>query len=225
MTIIPGWNPSPFQGVFTPVSFNSLVKQAHSTAITGGTITAPADIIAGDLLMIADSCGGLYSAPALVTPSGFTNRSNVTTGSQRMAVFTKLATGSEASTVYTGMADPVFDSVAKIFLVFRPNVALGSLTTGTWGGQATTADPTSQTVTISAISTPVVAIGVYCALAAVDPRTMTAAKDAEVSAINAVATNLWVAWKIYNSSPSNVSVDMADEGSNFLSSGYLTGSP
>ncbi|HWE21758.1 MAG TPA: hypothetical protein VG758_32045 [Hyphomicrobiaceae bacterium] len=50
---------------------------------------------------------------------------------------------------------------------------------------------------------------------------MTPAKDGEINVVLG-ALNAYLAYKIYNSSPVNVTVDMDDEGTNELYSCYVS---
>lgn len=200
----------------TPVT--TLVKQADATS-TGASVTAPADIIAGDLLVLADVAGG-PSLPAAVTPSGWTLIASTTAGTTlRGMLHYKIATGDEASSIITGMNGSTNN---KVLLVFRPNAPIQSATPNTFGAEGTTNNPSPQTVIASAGTPPLVVLGLYGAGVAVDPRTFTvggsAAKDGEVSASG---NRLYTAWKIYNSSPANVVIDMDDESLQVLQSGYI----
>jgi hypothetical protein len=201
----------------------SIVQQANAVSVLT-TITAPADIIEGDMLVLLDSAGNvLAAAPSTVVPSGFTSIVN-TTGSDggvtnyRQIASYKLADGSEASSSLTGMASNA-GIVRKVLLVFRPDVPASTLTPADPDGQATTGNPTSQTVTASGGTPPLGVFGCYGSDGtAISPRTMSPAKDGEVNS----TTGCYFAWKIYNTSPAAVSVDMDDEGSmNILQSFYV----
>ena len=101
----------------------------------------------------------------------------------------------------------------KVLLVFRPNVPANSLSVGPTS-VATISDinPVAQTIVATGGTAPLVVIGFYGSSGTIDPRTFTvggsAAKDGEVSESN----NLYAAYKIYNSAPADVVVDMDDEG-------------
>jgi len=59
-----------------------------------------------------------------------------------------------------------------------------------------------------------IVLGCYvAAINAVNPRTFNPAKDGEIQATAVDGPeDLWLAYKIYNSSPADVSIDMDDEG-------------
>jgi hypothetical protein len=216
MSILPGWFPG---GMAAAEGLTTIVKQAHSSASDmAATVTAPADIIAGDLLIMVDFSFGAYSPPTAVTPSNWNNVLNLTTGTKsRGMIHWKLANGSEASSVITGMNGSTGFS-SKLIVVFRGDIPATLITTSTMNSEATTGNPASQNVAASGGTPPLVVMGFYMASAAVDPRTMSPAKDGEVAPAD---NGNWLAWKIYNTSPANVSVDMDDEGSNLLASTYF----
>jgi hypothetical protein len=219
MSFLPGWFPG---GAAASNRLTTIVKQAHSTEVADNTITAPADIIAGDLLILMDATAGSYGAPTLVTPSGWTNIVNITTGKGRMAVHRKIADGSEASSNIVTMGGAYDVLFNKILVVYRGNIPATSQTTSTPNTQATTGDPGAQTVSASGGVAPLVVIGCYASDGTVDPRTFTQggspAKDGEANG----NTSGYQAWKIFNTAPADIVVDMQDEGTNFLASFYVS---
>lgn len=217
MSFLPGWCPG---SAVASRRLTTIVKQDDSSfSGMAATITAPDDIIAGDMLVMADFTFGAYSPPAAVTPAGWTNIINLAVGTKsRGMVHYKLANGSEASSVITGM-NGATGFTSKVIATFRGNIPATLLTiSGVVNSQATTGDPTAQNVAASGGLPPLVVLGFYMASAAVDPRTMSPAKDGEVAPSD---NGNWIAWKIYNTAPANVSVDMADEGENILGSTYI----
>lgn len=191
-----------------------------STSISSTAISLPASIAAGDLIVILNHARDSVGTPNLVTPSGFTNQVNFTGGQTgnngRFAVHTKLAVGTEGGTSATGMSgDTLTDLVVA---VFRRTPAAAGLTISTPNTQATTADPSAQNVAASGGEAPSVTLGCYGATGAISPRTMSPAKTAEANA----STGTYLAWLIQNSAPSDVSVDMEDEGANLLASFYIS---
>ena len=106
----------------------------------------------------------------------------------------------------------------KVLLVFRGNKAASSLNVASVNSEATAGNPTSQTVTSSGGTPPLVVLGGYGADTTLTPRTFSPAKDGEVNS----SIYAYLAWKIYNSSPANVSIDMDDNGgANILQSCYI----
>ena len=188
-----------------------------SATATGTTIVAPSDIQAGDLLVLSDLAFNSTSAvPTAVTPSGFTNRASQTIGSfSRHMVHTKKADGSEAGATITGMAGTAF--CRKQLTVHKGNIPAATITISTVNAVVQSTNPTAQNVAASGGTPPLVVIGAYACDASVNPRTMSPAKDGEITAGN----EAYQAWKIQNTSPVDVSVDMDDEGGvNYLVSFY-----
>jgi hypothetical protein len=113
----------------------------------------------------------------------------------------------------------------KVLLVFRPNVPATAYTPQDAAGEVNDGNPSAQTVNASGGLAPLVVFGAYSERGSgggVNPRTFTvggsAAKDGEVNS----TSFCYLAWKIYNSSPADVVVDMDDEGAgNGLQSFYI----
>jgi hypothetical protein len=221
MSFLPGMFPA---AAAAAVSLTTIVQVLSATS-TATTITVPADVRAGDLLVLLDRCNGIVlctgDPPAAVVPSGFTTISNQATGNgvaspRRQIASYKLADGSEASTSLTGMT--AASGGAKILAVFRGGIPIVSVVLNDVGGQTTDGNPTAQVVNASGGTPPLIVFGFYGSNSAIDPRTFSTTKDGELS-----QGNLWLAWKVYNSAPADTSIDMADEGNvNILQSCYIT---
>ncbi len=200
---------------------SSIVQQASATS-TGATITAPADIQAGDLLVLGDRAANVLSSPTAVTPSGWTNIVNTSGAFNRQMFSYKIADGSEGSSTITGMNGDSTDR--KVMVTFRGNIPFATATPNTFGAQYTDGNPSAQTVASSGGTPPLIIFGIYGSDDNIDPRTFTvggsAAKDGEVEQGN--VPDIWVAWKIDVASSSDASIDMDDEFSgNCLQSGYI----
>jgi hypothetical protein len=165
------------------------------------------------LVIFGDSFGSSASPPP-----GFTAVFTfIDTSTERFGFWYKIADGSEGTSV-TGCSSN--SGAANLLYVFRGDIAITAVSPSTPTKQSTTSNPSPQTVTASSGVPPLVVFGIYFASGAVSPRTFTvggsAAKDGEIN-----TGNYWLAYKIYNSSPADVVVDMDDEGSNSLGSCYL----
>lgn len=207
MTQLIGFGASAGAAPFTTLSFRS------SATSTASTLTAPGDIQAGDLLVWWDSGVAGFSAPASVVPTGFTEIQNVSVVSAagaRGILAYKIADGTEAGATLSGITS----SPAKILAVFKGDGPISTATVQSTNGQATTGNPSAQSVAASGHTPPLVVIGAYGASATLDPRTFSPAEDAEISA----NTFHYLKYKIYNSSPADHSIDMDDEGTNVLCS-------
>jgi hypothetical protein len=181
-------------------------------------ITIPATAQTGDIAALYDlAISG--SLPALVTPSGWANRVNTTSGvAVRLAVSTKILESGDAGASITGMDGSSLDT--KMMLVFRPNILIGTATYSTFTGEATTGDASSQSIAASGQSAPVLVIAGCGTNSGPVFSTASPAFDAEVTA----TVNLRMGYKIYNagSTPASHTIDMASLGSrNSLWGGYI----
>lgn len=207
--------PSPY---VAPTAGGLTLSLQDSATSTATTITAPSSIDSGDLLVLLDSSVD-FSTPSTVIPSGFTSIGNISSAQARQIASYKIADGSEDSASLTGMSTS-FAEVRKALYQFRGSSAIGSVTVASVNGQATDSNPTSQSVTASGGTPPLIVFGCYGddGSGSIDPRTFSPAKDGEITPNN----RLYLAYKIYNSSPADVSVDMDDEGTqNLLQSFYI----
>jgi hypothetical protein len=206
-------------------TLTTLTQVLSATAEDSTTIAAPMGIQAGDLILLFDYASASKGDPSLVTPSGFTAVVSDLNSPAANVVSYKIATGSEGGTNITGMVDDGSAAFAtKLLYVFRGNVPIVSITATDTATQSTSGDPGDQTANASTETPPLIVFGTYgCLSAAVDPRSFSPAKDGELSAGHGPGDGeAWLAYKIYNSGPANVTIGMSDEGSfNSLSSGIL----
>jgi hypothetical protein len=195
---------------FFPVVLTTLAQVASATS-TAQTITGPAGILAGDLLVLWDhASNSTTTIPTAAVPSGFSTVTNDTLvagvgfGSRNIASI-KIATGVEASASLTGMTGT--NVIRKALYVFRGDVAITSAMALDAASEYTDGDPASQTVNASGGTPPLVVIGCYRSADVLDPRSFSPAKDGEINP----TTTLYLAYKIYNASPQDVTIDMEDE--------------
>lgn len=221
MNFLPGWSHG-FVAGRTPLT---TITQVLSATSTGSTISVPSGVQAGDLIVLFDAAGSSNtSIPTQVIPSGFTSivdNTLVASGAagQRNTLSYKIASGTEGSTSLTGMNGS--NNNRKALLVFRGNVPAAIATVGDAAGQATDGNPSEQIVNASGGVAPLVVIGTWSLFpvgGTVDPRSFSPAKDGEINP----TAQMYMAWKIYNTAPADVSVDMTDEGAgNTLQSCYI----
>lgn len=194
-----------------------------SATSTGSTITIPAGAAIGDFAILADFADG-GSIPSLVTPTNFNDIASAGVGSAfgggvngRGAVSWKILVSGDPGTSVTGMNGGT--SNAKVMLVFRPAVTLSSATPNTWDKEINTANPTAQSVTASGGTPPLVVFGV----GATDAGTasFSTASPAFDGTVLTSDSDMIFGYKIYNSSPSDHSIDINDLGRNYLASGYV----
>lgn len=190
-----------------------------------GTIGVPSSVQDGDLMVLMDRATTKSGAPSATVPSGFEIVSNFTDNVSnwfRLIISYKIATGSDASSTLTGMNGA--NANRKLLLVFRGNAPITSVTPASLSEQGTDGNPSQQVVTSGSGTPPLIVIAGYGTqlFSTVDPRTFTPAKDGELVVPGAFMSEAYIAYKIYNSSPANVTVDMDDEGNyNQLASFYL----
>lgn len=209
-------------GILTPpsgaLSGFYLTKVADATGTL--TVTWPT-VAAGDLAILWNYA---RYAPAEVVPSGFTKVFGALEAgySCRCVMSYKICGGSEIGS-FAGMTDePVFgfnDPIPYMsLLILRGSSPIVTAAPSTFNGQVTTGNPSAQNVAASGGTPPLVVVAGYGASGAVSPRTFSPSPDGEISP----GAQSHLGWKIYNSSPSNTTVDMDDEGTgNALSSGYI----
>lgn len=200
----------------------SSISQNASANVAGGSLTAPADINAGDLLVFFDTGVNIGAAPdASAVPSGFTEILTDSLGGSddaRMTLSYKIADGTEGSSSLTGMTH---DFEVKLLYTYRGDIAISSVNIVDTDSEITDGNPTSQTIASGSGSAPLVVVAGYTSSGVVNPRTFSPAKDGEIGE-NDTAIEGSLAYKIYNSSPANVSIDMDDEGvSNGLCGCYI----
>lgn len=197
-----------------------VVTKVLDATDTDSTVVVPNGVLLGDLL-IHKGFGQAASSPAAVVPGGFTQivTDEVDFGANalRILISYKIADGTESGTTLTGVSGAAL--TASELLVFRGNVPISGVTASTPNSQIVSANPSAQNVAASGGVPPLIVIGSYACRTtfSVDPRTMSPSKDGEISA----STQSYLAWKIYNSSPADVSVDMDNEGINSLQSFFL----
>jgi hypothetical protein len=225
MSFLPGHFPGGAAAAAGSLTTLTFVASSTANNTVGGTsdaLVAPADIVAGDLLIFMDRSNSDNSPNA---PSGFTNINQLGASFQWTAVSYKLAVGTEASTQILGLFE--YYAHPQIMLVFRGNVPIKTITVADVESERTNNNPSSKTVNASGGAPPLIVFGCYGSTQIVNPRTMSPAKDGEVEnqpegGSTTAFANIAIAWKIYNTSPADVSVDMDDESNeNTLQTFYI----
>lgn len=199
-------------------SLKSITQQGSASSQLS-TVTAPAGIQAGDLLALLDiALDG--SSPTTVVPTGFTSINNVNANDGttfiRQILSYKKAIGTEGGSTITGMTGSF--GTAKAIYVFRGNIPATVITPSTPNGQATSGTPTNQSVTASSGVSPLVVLGGYGSSGSIATRGFSPAKDGEINP----NSFFYLAYKIYNSSPLDTTISMADAGVNAMQSVYVS---
>lgn len=202
----------PLLGYGAAAASASIAFFASATS-TASTITLPASIDAGDLILLLQESNSSTVTVTPVTPTGFTNLVNINiafgfTGEIRVMVDYKLADGTETGSI-TGMNSSTNN---KILAIFRRSPAASALSFSTPTTQTTSGDPTSQNIAASGGTVPLIGIGGFYSSGGLIGKSFSPAADASI----AVGTGLNFDYKIYNSSPVNITIDEADGGTNAL---------
>ena len=215
---LPGWHPGHI-GAGGDNATPLTLSFRSSSLSTGETITAPSDIVSGDVIFLLDRALAGKVSPSEVIAAGFTSISSIGgSGSgtnSRQIVSYKIADGSEASANITGMLG---SSQNKIIAVFQGDSAIGSVSIQSIAGETTPDNPASQAVTSAGGTPALIVFGCYGSNGAISPRTWTGGTATE---LNSADNETWLNYEIFNTSPANITVDMDDEGGvNFLQSFY-----
>lgn len=218
MTFLPGLMTGMMMGA-AAATLTTLWEAANATS-TGETITGPAGILAGDLIVLLDRADDSdSSAPASVVPTGFTAISDVHSNgpATRQILSYKLADGTEASATITGMVGA--SSTHKALYVFRGNIDIAEVTIQDADGVGQTGNPAAQTITASGGAAPLIVIGAFGALNTIT-ESFTPAEDDSLTVTG--SEEIILAYKIYDSSPANVTIDQGDHsGMNGLQGCYI----
>ena len=190
-------------------------RSSATSGNTAGTIVAPSDIVAGDLLVLYDNAANNTTLPTAVTPSGWdTALINQTfSTNRRCMVHKKIANGTEAGATITGMS--VNNVVLKILLVISTNGASSS-TAYSIASEATNNDPTAQVISSASGNSPLAVFGFI--------RNQTGTGNSMSPTQDGIITSAphYGYYKLYNSSPADVTFDTGDGGlNNFLMSFYI----
>jgi hypothetical protein len=185
---------------------NGLTFRSSATS-TAATITVPNDVVAGDLLVLYDRAVNNFGNPTTVVPSDFsTIRNEAIDTTVRIICSYKIANGTEAGTNLTGMDGGSSD--AKILMVFATNGATsGSVFDVDF--EVTDANPAAQTVNVSGQPTPLVVLA-FIRQQTATGQSFSPTQNGTVGPVN---TNTGY-YRIYNSSPADVTVDCDDGGNN-----------
>jgi len=191
----------------------TITMEASTSNYDSTTIVIPADGAAGDIAVLLDMAFDEGSLPASVTPSGWTTIGtsltvNGTVQRIRQNASYKILIGGDPGSSITGMS-ATSQTTGKVIYVFRK-------TSGTWeapasiNGQATTGDPTLQTV--SAGSAPYFVIGGYSsgnvASTGVNSPTFSPTQDGSLGVSGGACFISYMYYKIFNGSPAAVDIDM-----------------
>ena len=220
--MLPGIMPTPVNQVVTSVSF---LASATDLLNATGPLALPGSARQGDIvILVARDEYTSAPAPSAGVPSGYTLIGQFEVGWSRYVYSHKvLSSGEVEIPAYTNSPNPKAHTT-RIALVFRPNAYPRTLTPAGFQSQATNDNPSAQIITSGSGTSPLIVVASWCNDngLAVSPRSSTPAMDGEVNFPGYGGNWFYAGYKIYNSSPANVTVDMDDEGfENNLASFYI----
>lgn len=171
------------------------------------TIDVPSYVKTGQLLVLADRVTSNVGISS-VTPSGFTEISNVTGGSvHRRIISYKRTVGGEASSTLTGMSGNTNENKLLLIFGWSNDTPINSVTVTEGAGEITNSTPATQNKTFSTTNPTIIyAFGSGDAGFNFSP-----SADALIE-MHTSSNN--VAYKIYQNSPQATAINMPDGGSN-----------
>ena len=208
-------------GMIFPAATGGLTTLSFiaSTIADADSITAPASINSGDLLVMFDYSGKPSGGG---TPTGFTNIFDTSGAYVDIIASYKIADGTEDSSSITGLTGGY--AGLKIIQQFRGDDTISSISAQDIASQVTDGDPSTQTCNASLGSSPLIVFGMYGSHDTISTRTFSPTEDGETDNTGS-AEQLHAKYKIYNSSPADVTIDMgAVDFQNALGSFYLEAS-
>ncbi len=219
----PGWFPAGAMGGVPLTLAGQASANAQGTSGTAATIACPT-VIAGDLIVLYNIVeNGDGVTPTAVAPSGFTTARNdsVNPPGGRALCWYKIAAGTESGSTLTGMvssADPLPTVNAILVATFRGSRPIASVSLQSAAGQATQSNPSAQVVTSGSGVAPLIVIAAATGTANLTGFSFSPSSDGNTTTSGSIST---LQWKIYNSSPVDVTVDFGDRGTNYLQTFYL----
>lgn len=198
---------------------NTITFVASATS-TGASITIPAGAAVGDLAVLFDyGTDATPAVPSAVTPTNWTNHINtagVTTARAMMS--SRILIAGEPGSSITGMDAVTSDN--KVMLVFRGSSVFTAPGASDLASVVQNTNPASQTANASGGTAPVIVFGAIAERNNTTPVTWNTESPAFTAEVT--SNRLRVGYIIYDSSPSDHTVDGADNGNeNWLASGYF----
>lgn len=197
----------------------SIISTTVSTS--AGAYTIPAGTQAGDIAVFLDGGGTSFSStpPTYVLPSGFTQILNTavvgTFAALRAVGSYKILNASDISTgTITGMSP---GTARKQLRIIRPSSTVTTITVSTPTSQSTAGDPAAQTISMAAVTPPVIGF----AWGATTGGTVSVTSTPSVLSVTQNTGFQAIGNVVYNNSPQNITVDMNDPGENMFSSWWM----
>lgn len=195
----------------TPVTSLTFIGSTSETGVSDGIIALHADAAAGDLAIFFNEVGAPSGTPSDYTPTDWVSGPNYAQTGLRAKIMAGLVTSAEATAEeIQGMTSGGQQHGAIV--VFRPNNPITSLSFESVSTEGfTSGDPASQALSATGGAAPLVICAWYRSSGTINPRTWTGSTPTE---IEVTASNRYAKYHAFDSSPSDVTIDMDDEGNN-----------
>jgi hypothetical protein len=188
----------------------------YTSSIESSTVTLPAIVKAGDVLILFDYVsGGGAGPPSAHVPTGWTSIASYTGGDGRLASSYKIAAGTEGGSSITGITHD--DHSAKAVLQFRSAKKITGLTVaGAVGEMNSGGNPSVKTIAASGGVRPVLGLAAFSAVdySSFTPRTCSITPDDEILIADSNSGNriaLYIQRYLQQGAPANYTFDMDDE--------------
>lgn len=204
------------------------VSFVAGAGVDANTITIPASAQAGDIAVLFDAAADSAAFTINTTISGWTkviseyalNPGGAGGSAQHQQVFVKVLSAGEPGTSITGSSVTTAPGGRrKAMAVFRRSTSISSFTFSGYTFEYNASAPANRTITSSSGTAPVIAIALYRIGGSANGFTFTPTQD---GAQNGGADTALMRWKLFNTSPSNITIGMGDGGFNYLGGFYLT---
>lgn len=200
---------------------------ASSSGVDSRTVTLPANIQLGDLIIISENINSYSSYGAPTADWTVIGTDNAGSGAIALGTYYKIANGTESSTVVTSIDTSTTDHF-WLAAVFRPdgNMFSTAITIGGHLIESTAAATVQQNSTVAGLATPLLRFFIMAQRGANN----IAYNDVATPAGTLVVTQdgsgrdvLGMYYSIYNSggTPVNTSGDLGDNGQQSLESWYM----
>ena len=198
--------------IINPYLFSSApltLTYVNSDIIASATLTLPSGWAAGDLAILMEYLGS-SGAVTLGSPSGWTDIDSVTTLSSYAGRFAYRVLQSGDTNIVTGSTS---DEKATALFVYRPSRAIAAVTASSKNKELTAGNPASQSVAASGLSTPALVLALAGANGGGLWNFSTASPAFDITpGVDPGNTYMRTGIKLYNSAPSDHTIDMADQG-------------
>ena len=214
-----------------PVAASGFLSFVGASYASGDvTIDMPSGAQAGDIVFVIDRLAATGSLTLFRTPlssagNSFTEHQTTSGGSSTSfmgcRISSRVLLSGELDTITNLINNTGASTHRTIAVAFRPSSAITSVTYTQTGGQYTTANPSVQTVSVSAESSAALAMAIYTSTGTVNPRTSSITMN---ELVESGVTTFYAKYKLYadGESRTDFTVDMDDEGTtNLLQSFYV----